>query len=216
MLPASAVATEASGDKRESEQLIEEQENRLNKLATAPPVQLTATEDNILGPYYRQGSPYRAKVTSIGEPGTPLLVKGKVWSLNTRKPLPGAIIEIWQADDKGRYDNDDPEHPPTADSFTNRTRMTTDETGRYEFESIHPGKYRIGESLWRPSHVHYMVSAPGHKTLVTQLYFHGDPHNEKDQFVKQSLIRTPKKESSNGVSYELIAFDIVLAGTANR
>lgn len=209
LLPLHARATEASGDADESAALIQRHEST-RRIAAAPAGNLTATEDNILGPYYREHAPYRAKITAIGEPGTPLLVKGRVWSLTTRKPLPAAIIEIWQANDKGRYDNDDSAHPPAADSFVNRARLITDESGRYEFESIHPGKYRISETIWRPSHVHYMVSSPGHKTLVTQLYFEGDPHNSKDQFIRQSLIRTPKKESSNGVQYELITFDIVL------
>lgn len=208
-LPADAIATEASGDSTEIERLVKANERHM--LASAPAPKLVATEDNILGPYYRQGAPYRAKITPLGEPGTPLLVKGSVWSLKTKKPLPGAVVDVWQANAKGRYDNDDRLHPPVADSFVNRARLVTDEKGYYEFETIHPGQYRISETVWRPSHIHYMVVSPDHKTLVTQLYFHGDPHIEKDQFVKNSLIRTPAKQTSNGVPFELITFDIVLA-----
>lgn len=213
-LPLDVFATETSGDPDEAAEIIKSSSSSAGSgqlLASVPPEKLTVTEDNILGPYFRKGAPYRAKITPIGEQGTPLLVTGRVWSIQTRKPLSGAVLEIWHANDKGRYDNDDSSHPPATDSFVNRARLITDENGRYEFESIHPGRYRISDTAWRPAHVHYMVAYPNHKTLITQLYFAGDPYNEKDQFIKQSLIRTPQKETSNSVAYESVNFDIVLA-----
>jgi protocatechuate 3,4-dioxygenase beta subunit len=87
----------------------------------------------------------------------------------------------------------------------------TGENGAYELETIHPGRYQIAPGVWRPSHIHYLVRAPGYKTLVTQLYFNGDPMNAKDQFIKPSLIIALTSEKGDRGSYEHGIFDIVLA-----
>lgn len=172
---------------------------------------LKLTEDNILGPFYREGAPFRAKITPPLEPGKVVLVKGRVFGFDTRKPLGNATIDIWQANANGRYDNDDPSKPPRPDVFVNRARLVSDQNGYYEFETIHPGRYQIGANTWRPSHIHYMVHAPGYKTLVTQLYFEGDPHNAGDQFIKRSLIVKFAEKKAGNQSYEEGIFDIVLA-----
>ena len=140
-----------------------------------------------------------------------LVVEGRVWGHDTRRPLAHATLDIWQANAQGRYDNDDPDKPPAAGVFLNRTRLVTDESGFYEFESVHPGRYKIGPNIWRPSHVHYMVSHPGYKTLVTQLYFEGDPMNKSDQFIKPSLIIRVRQVKAGRGTYEAGTFDIVLA-----
>lgn len=177
----------------------------------APPQPFAPTEDNILGPYYRAGAPYRAKVTPPLEPGTVLVVRGRVWGHDTRRPLPGAVLDIWQANAAGRYDNDDPAKPPAADVFVNRTRVVADESGHYEFETVHPGRYRIGPEQWRPSHIHYLVQAAGYRRLVTQLYFKGDPMNDKDDFIRPSLIIALAMEKVGDTQIERGVFDIVLA-----
>lgn len=182
----------------------------------APPVARPAdrwapTEDNILGPFYRQGAPYRGKITPPLEPGTVLLISGRVWGYDTRKPLPGVTLDIWQANAQGRYDNDDPRNPPARDLFLNRARLITDENGYYEYETIHPAPYKTGPETWRPSHIHYLVRHPRYKALVTQLYFKGDPHNTTDEFIKESLIIELRQQRRGVVAYETGAFDIVLA-----
>jgi len=169
-----------------------------------------ATEDNIQGPFFRLGAPFRAKVTPPLEAGTVLLITGRVWALDSRKPLNAAIIDLWQASAAGRYDNDDRKNPPDPEVFANRARMRTDEQGRYEFESIHPGAYKDG-SMWRPPHIHYRVIAPGYRKLVTQLYFEGDPHQKKDPFIKKELIIKLTKTRKDKAEYETGVFDIVLA-----
>ncbi len=169
-----------------------------------------ATEDNILGPYHRENAPYRAKITPPLEPGKVMLVKGRVWGLDSKKPLAYAVIDIWQANAKGRYDNDDPKNPPAKDLFLNRARILTDETGYYEYETIHPGAYKTGPETWRPSHIHYYARATGYKPLVTQLYFKGDPHNKTDEFIKESLIIELMERKVNGGVIEAGSFDIVL------
>lgn len=169
-----------------------------------------ATADNIQGPFFRDKAPFRAKVTPPLEAGTVLLITGRVWALDTRKPLNTAIIDLWQANAAGRYDNDDPKSPPDPEVFTNRSRLRTDEQGRYEFESIHPGAYKDGE-MWRPPHIHYRVVAPGYRTLITQLYFEGDPHQMRDRFIKPALIIKLTKQKKDKAEYETGVFDIVLA-----
>ena len=125
-------------------------------------------------------------------------------------PLSGVVIDVWQANAKGRYDNDDPNKPPKAGVYRNRARLVTDENGFYEFESILPGRYLNG-AQYRPAHIHYMVQTRGYRTLVTQLYFKGDPHNGSDPFIRKSLIIDLHERKATAGTYRSGAFDIVLA-----
>ena len=178
----------------------------------ALPGKFAVTEDNILGPFYRSGAPFRGKVTPPLEPGKVMLINGRVWGFDTKKPLSGVAIDVWQANAQGRYDNDDPANPPAKDVFKNRTRVLTDETGYYEYETIHPAPYQTGPGSWRPSHIHYLIRTTGYKPLVTQLYFKGDKYNAADDFIKQSLIIDLREVAvGKGSSYEAGTFDIVLA-----
>jgi catechol 1,2-dioxygenase len=180
-------------------------------VAVPQPARWAPTEDNILGPYYRSGAPFRGKITPPLEPGTVLVVSGRVWGHDTRKPLKNAVLDIWQANAAGRYDNDDPRNPPAKDVFKNRCRLITDETGYYEYETVHPGPYKIAPNAWRPSHIHYLVRVAGYKNLVTQLYFKDDAHNKTDEFIKEPLIIEPRSLKVNGTAIEVGVFDIVLA-----
>ncbi len=171
----------------------------------------TATEPNILGPFHRERAPYRGKITPPLEPGTVLLIAGTLWGLNTRKPLPAVTLDIWQANAKGRYDNDDPRNPPAPDVFLNRARVLTDEQGRYEYETIYPGAYQTGPNVWRPPHIHYLLRAQGYQSLITQLYFKGDPHQTKDPFIKNSLIIQLESHQRDQTTYQSGTFDIILA-----
>jgi catechol 1,2-dioxygenase len=169
------------------------------------------TEDNIVGPYFRAGAPYRAKITPPVEPGIVMVIQGRVWGFDTKKPLASAVLDIWQANAKGRYDNDDEQNPPAKDVFINRARLLTDENGYYEFETVHPGPYQTSPNTWRPSHIHYMVRHNGYARLITQLYFKGDKYNKTDEFIKDSLIIDLHNEKINGTTIERGTFDVVLA-----
>src|SRR5262249_19153891 len=92
----------------------------------ALPAKGAPTEDNIIGPSYRAGAPFRAKVTPPLEAGKVLVISGRVWGFDTRKPLAQAVIDVWQANAAGRYDNDDPQRPPAKEVFHNRARLITD------------------------------------------------------------------------------------------
>ncbi len=210
-LRADAQVTPPSGDLGDYALFLQnEAAGTAGAAAQSAPKELVVTADNILGPYYRPGAPYRAKITPPLAPGKVLVIRGRVWGIDTRRPLAGATLDIWQADVNGRYDNDDPRNPPAPGVFKYRARLITDEQGVYEYETIHPGRYKNGNT-YRPSHIHYMIRCPGYKTLVTQLYFAGDPMNDSDRFVKPSLIIEPQAITTPHGEYREGVFDIVLA-----
>ncbi|XP_035662150.1 catechol 1,2-dioxygenase-like [Branchiostoma floridae] len=122
-----------------------------------------ATHRDVLGPYYLHGVPYQRLVCSGGPY---LLVTGTVRD-TTCSVITGATLEVWQADSSGHYFMD------TRRLNFCRGKVITDPQGRYSFITIMPGKYGWG---WytRPAHVHFRVTAPGRRTLVTQMYFSGD------------------------------------------
>jgi catechol 1,2-dioxygenase len=226
LLPTLAIATETSGDLGKYGNFIAAQQpppmptaaelaaTRLREIAIpaaqAPAANVRATEDNILGPYHRANAPFRAKITPPLEPGTVLLIRGRVWGMDTRRALPSTTLDIWQANAQGNYDNDNPQRPPAANLFVNRARIMTDENGYYEYETIHPGAYQIGPNAWRPPHIHYWVRKQGYRDLVTQLYFRGDPHQRDDQFIRQSLIIDLREIRIPAGTFKVGVFDIVL------
>jgi catechol 1,2-dioxygenase len=130
------------------------------------------------GPFYREGAPWRAKLCGADEPGEPLLIAGRVTAADTCRPLKGAVVDVWQADAAGRYDNE---------RFHLRGRVKTDDEGRYQIETILPGNYTDG-GFGRAKHIHYIVSAPGYAPLTTECYFEGDARNQTDRLVRSSLI----------------------------
>jgi protocatechuate 3,4-dioxygenase beta subunit len=114
-----------------------------------------------------------------GDPiGERLIVHGRVLDQNGR-PVPGALIEIWQANAAGRYRHvDDHYVAPLDPNFVGCGRCLSDEDGWYRFRTIKPGPYPWRNRLddWRPAHIH--LSLFGHafaSRLVTQMYFEGDP-----------------------------------------
>ena len=119
------------------------------------------TPGTVLGPFYKKRAPESRTLRLTNDPGLPLSVKGNV--LNTRgELLVNATVEVWHTDHFGHYD---------LDGYRFRAKLLTDSKGAYDFQSVMPGHYpdRVAQ------HVHYLVTAPGHKPLVTQLYFATDP-----------------------------------------
>lgn len=202
-------ATASSGTKEGYEAIFDETSH--SSLSSGKILQ--ATLSDIEGPFYRKGVPYRGKTNPPLSGGVPVLISGRVWSLQSRKPLAGTVIDVWHADHQGNYDNSDANNPPAKDFFAFRSRLLTDESGYYEYEAIHPGGYTIGRNDRRPSHIHYWIRAQRHKELITQLYFEGDPENEHDRFIKKSLIIPVKKMAVGNAHYEKGTFDIVLNAT---
>jgi protocatechuate 3,4-dioxygenase beta subunit len=110
--------------------------------------------------------------------GQPIELVGFVLSRSC-KPHAGALLDFWQADDKGRYDNS---------GFRLRGHQFTDAEGRFRLRSIVPGVYP-----GRTRHIHVKVQLSGGRVLTTQLYFPGEPQNRSDGlFRKELLVRTAK------------------------
>jgi catechol 1,2-dioxygenase len=169
------------------------------------------TADNVKGPAYRKGAPFRDRLCAVDEPGEPLIVSGTVTSAAGCTPLAGALLDVWQTDARGLYSNllglADPAKPG---AFRLRGRLRSDEQGRYRFVSVLPGHYPLW-ILTRPRHVHFVVSCSGHRTLVTQLYFAGDPRLSRDPWVESSLVMAPREETlDDGRRSWRVVFDLVL------
>lgn len=114
-----------------------------------------------------------------GQPqGERIIVHGRVLDENGL-PVPGILVEIWQANAAGRYNHDRDLHDAPLDpNFTGTGRTVTDADGWYQFQTIKPGAYPWGNhhNAWRPAHIHFSLFGPSILTrLVTQMYFPGDP-----------------------------------------
>lgn len=171
------------------------------------PQRCALTEDNIEGPYYRENAPWKTRLGEANEPGVPLRISGVVMDASCQ-PIPDAIVDVWQANNKGSYDNDGQNDPPNQ-AFHMRGRMKTNAKGEYAYDTVVPGRYLNGDT-YRPSHIHYKVYAPGYQTLTTQLYFAGDPYIKGDAFVRPSLVITLKGANQSQTG----EFSIVLSKKA--
>ncbi len=131
-------------------------------LEVVEPRECLPTRPDALGPFYEEGTPAITDLSGT-EAGTPIAMVGQVLDVECR-PIVGAVVEVWQADDGGDYHDD-----------RLRGTLTADADGRFGFTSIMPGRYAQASGL-RPAHLHYRVSAAGYRTIVTQIYFEGDPY----------------------------------------
>jgi protocatechuate 3,4-dioxygenase beta subunit len=163
------------------------------------------TPENALGPFYKKDAPATRTLRIAGEPGLPLAVSGAVLSTNG-EALPEGTVEIWHTDHQGLYD---------IDGYRHRARLRAGADGAYAFDSIVPGHYpdRVCQ------HVHYLVMAPGHRPLVTQLYFATDPVFEGDPdknfgrdplIVSRELVRPVLLAGDPGDVRAVVTLDLVL------
>jgi len=163
---------------------------------------LKKTTPQPYGPFYRTGAPFRGKLSVPGEPGTTFILSGRVWAFDTKRPLPGAVLDFWHVDMKEKYSNG------TTD-FRNRGRLISSETGQYELESIRPIPYRPNPDgapeFWRCAHFHLVAIAPGYQTLVTEIHFQGDAHKNDPMYRIENAITVETNKS-----FESGVFDIVL------
>ena len=136
-----------------------------------PPLALTVSETE--GPYFKRSSPERTVLTTPGMPGTKLTVTGIVYSMSC-KPIAKALLDFWQADNAGEYDNT---------GFTLRGHQFTDDQGRYTLETIVPGLYP-----GRTRHIHVKLQAPSRSVLTTQTYFPNEPRNNSDTIFDPRLV----------------------------
>ena len=144
------------------------------------------------GPFYTPDSPERTSLREPGIAGTPIVVSGSVLTTDC-KPVAGALVDFWHADDRGRYDNA---------GYKLRGHQFTDARGRYKLESIVPGVY-----TGRTRHFHVKVQAPHRRVLTTQLYFPGEPRNARDGLYDPRLLMAVRDAAGGKTA----AFDFVLA-----
>ena len=123
------------------------------------------TESDMLGPFYKEGAPFKQRLGEGVKEGERLIITGKVMD-NRCQPIKGAILDIWQANSTGEYDNE---------GFSLRGKVKTNNDGTYLIDTIIPNEYAAGD-ITRPGHVHLKVAAPNQPILTTQLYFEGDPY----------------------------------------
>jgi protocatechuate 3,4-dioxygenase beta subunit len=161
------------------------------------------TSANLLGPFWRQGSPTMKNGESIVRShtdGPPLFFTGHVVD-SSGKPVAGAEVDVWHASPVGLYENQDPEQA----EWNLRGKFHSDENGLFAFRSVKPSGYPVpmggpvGDLLtalkrhpFRPAHLHALIYKPGYKTIASQLYSHDDPMLDTDaQFgVVQTLVGT--------------------------
>jgi hydroxyquinol 1,2-dioxygenase len=190
-----------------------------------------ATESTVLGPFHVVAPPPRElgdTIDLVGT-GTPCVVRGRVLAADGT-PLPGAQLDVWQANDQGCYDVQQPEVQPRGNG---RGLFTAGPDGAFWFRTIVPSHYPIptdgpvGELLtrtrrhpYRPAHIHFIVTAPGYRPLTTHIFVAGSAYLDSDAVfaVKKSLIKEfaeiddPVLAAGYGVAgpFRLAEFDIVL------
>lgn len=175
---------------------------------------LGALDDNLILNY---ANPGEAAI------GPRIIVHGKLID-EDRRPLPGKLIEVWQANAGGRYRHKkDGYNAPLDPNFGGCGRCISGEDGSYSFQTIQPGPYPWpnGGNDWRPAHIHFSVFGDGFaQRLITQMYFEGDPHIALCPIV-QSIPSTQaintlvaRLDMSNTIPMDIRAyrFDIVLRG----
>ena len=197
------------------------------------------TPRTIEGPLYVAGAPVEQGFARLDDgsdqAGHTLVMHGTVYAADG-KPLPNATVEVWHANTKGFYSHFDPtgEQQP----FNMRRTILTDAQGRYKFQSIVPVGYgcppdgptqallnQLGRHGNRPAHIHFFVTAEGHRKLTTQINIDGDPlvfddfaYATREGLVPALVERTDAASiQANGLTgpYAEIVFDITLSKLMN-
>ncbi len=164
------------------------------------------TTTDILGPYYRPGAPMGSNLVPPGSTGKRLHLSGTVYHYDKKTALSNVLIEAWHCDENATYDN-------VSDKYLYRGAVKTGKDGKYSFKTIIPVPYKDGED-WRPAHIHMRISSANHQDLITQIYFKGDLHIEKDAAANapQSAKRILEIKAKSTIENE-VTFDIVMGKT---
>lgn len=158
-----------------------------------------ATESSVLGPFYVSGAPSLAFNADLAPGEGPGVIVSGVVTNTVGDPLPHALLDVWQTAPNGLYHVQDDQQ----EEFHLCGKIRTDERGRYRFRTLKPVSYPIptdgpvgalledlGRHPYRPAHIHFMVSAPDYKPVVTQIFTEGDSYIDSDAVfgVKKSLV----------------------------
>lgn len=143
------------------------------------------------GPFFRRDAPFKRDLAADVARGERILIGGLVLDPACR-PVPGVLVQVWQADDSGHYDDQ---------GFRLRGHQFTDLRGAWSFDTIVPAPY------WpRTRHFHFKLQRPGGALLTTHLYFPGEPLNRRDREFDQRLVLGPTDGTGR-----LGRFDFVMA-----
>lgn len=179
-----------------------------------------ATPNTLTGPFYRADAPDMADGANISRDGIgqPLQVTGRIADLDGHG-IAAALVEVWQANGDGVYENQQPDLQP---EFNLRGRFTTDADGRFTFNTVRPAGYALpkdgpvgqlfgglGIALDRPAHLHFQITAPGYQTLTTHVFDRDDPAIGRDALfsVKPALLGAFRPVLSD--SGAALALDVV-------
>lgn len=194
----------------------------------------TGTSSSVLGPFHISGAPPLANGGDLKDrfEGEVVLVRGQVRN-DAGRPIAGAQVDIWQTAPNGLYSSQDPDQ----DIYSFHGVITTDAEGRYRFTTVRPVEYEVpvdgpvgellratGRHAWRPSHLHFIVTAEGYRSLVTEVFAADDPYLDEDTVfgVRRDLVMhyTPQPAGSfpDGMAlsgqvdgdYVSVDFDLVL------
>ena len=175
-----------------------------------------ATPGSVLGPFHTVGSPWLPNPANLigNNAGERVLLRGRVLGTHGR-PLPDAGIDFWQNADNGLYWQLDPGQP--RDNL--RCQIKVDAQGGWEIATLRARPYQIptdgpvwhdivapaGRSAWRAAHVHLIVSAPGYRTLVTEIFDAEDPYLDSDAVfgVREALIGSYRSETDAAAASRL-------------
>ena len=147
---------------------------------------LAATLPQTAGPFYTPDTPERQSLLEPGMPGTRLVVTGHVYNTDCQ-PVPGALLDFWQADDAGVYDNQ---------GYRLRGHQFADEDGSFRLETIVPGLYP-----GRTRHIHVIAQPPNQPVLTTQLYFPDEPDNAADGIFDPTLVMDVQDADDGELAY---------------
>lgn len=183
--------------------------------ASAQSPMLSPTPDQPRGPFYPRSLPAEsdadlATFQGRSARGEAIVVSGRVTD-RAGNPIAGARVEIWQTNAAGRYHHEDDDSPAPLDpGFQGWGAVQTGEDGTYRFRTVLPKAYS-----GRTPHIHFAVSAPGRRALVTQLYFEGASENRRD-FILRHLPESERRQllvrltQGGGGAERSARFDIVL------
>ena len=142
------------------------------------------------GPYYKEDPPRRRNLREKGVRGRPLDLRGRVLTSRCRA-LAGARVDVWQADGAGEYDNE---------GYRLRGYQLTNRAGRYRVQTVVPARYEA-----RTRHIHVKVTPRGGRTLITQLYFPGEPANRDDPIYSGGpVLRITRRGSAWRAEYDFV------------
>jgi catechol 1,2-dioxygenase len=191
---------------RDQSDRISVQMGPMQKLGITAKAELRKVTPQPYGPFYRIGAPFRGKLSLPGEPGTTFVLSGRVWAYDTKRPLPGVVLDFWHIDMQEKYSNG-------ITDFRNRGRLVSSETGYYELESIRPIPYRPNPTgapeFWRCAHFHLVAICPGYQPLVTEIHFQRDPKKSDPMYRPENAI-VVEERSVNGKVFQTGVFDVVL------